>query len=320
MAVVRLVVVGQALPARLRVRLQVVIRPVGYPLYLAPSPWVKVLDVVSGFGVVGKLVLRVPPDAEARGIHAQIFVPRHAVGYPSFVGLFILARLDEVLYLHHLELAGSEDEVAGGDFVSERLADLGDSERQPLSGCGEDVVEVDENPLRGFGAQIGFGGAVFDGSDGRLEHEVELPRLAHRAAAVGAAAAVEMVFPEAASARAALDQRVVKAGDMTARAPDLRAHDDGGVQPHNIIAPPDERAPPRILDVLLHLDAERAVIPRARHAAVNLAALKDEPAPLAKRNDAFEFNMRRCLFHRNLAGMKRFVYKRIERGVVGNQV
>ncbi len=37
--------------------------------------------------------------------------------------------MDKVLDLHLLELPRAENEVAGSDLVAERLADLGDTER-----------------------------------------------------------------------------------------------------------------------------------------------------------------------------------------------
>ena len=301
MPVVRLVVVAQILPAGVRVRLEVVIRPVGDALYLAPSPRIQILHVVSGFGVVRQLVRLVLADAQALAADAQIGVPVDAVLYPLFVRALILAGQDKILYLHHLKLARSEDEVAGGDFVSERLADLGDTERRALSGRCEDVGEVDEYPLRRLRAQIGFGRAVLRRPDGRLEHEVELPWRADIAFAVGFGAVVdaEVVFPEAPLAVAALDERVVEPRHMPARLPDLRAHENRRIQPHDVIAPPDERPPPRILDVLLQLRPQRPVVPGASQAAVNLAALKDEPAPLAKRDDALQIHFRRRMLQRN---------------------
>ena len=53
----------------------------------------------------------------------------HPLLSPVREPLLVSAGLAEPLHLHLLELAGSEDEVLGGDFVSEALSDLGDSER-----------------------------------------------------------------------------------------------------------------------------------------------------------------------------------------------
>ena len=59
----------------------------------------------------------------------------------------------EELDLHLLELARAEDEVAGRDLVAERLADLRDAERRLLARELQHVLEVDEDALRGLGAQ-----------------------------------------------------------------------------------------------------------------------------------------------------------------------
>ena len=57
-----------------------------------------------------------------------------AEGAPVVEPLQIGAGLAEELQLHLLELPGTEDEVAGGDFIAEGLADLADAEGQLLAG------------------------------------------------------------------------------------------------------------------------------------------------------------------------------------------
>ena len=68
------------------------------------------------------------------------------------IGVFV----DEILHLHLLKLAGAEDEVTRGDFVAERFTDLGDTEGQFHAAGIDDILEVDEHALGGFGAEIGF--------------------------------------------------------------------------------------------------------------------------------------------------------------------
>ena len=81
--------------------------------------------------------------------------PRKARLEPALVPGLVGPRLDEVLDLHLLELAHPEDEVARGDLVAKRLADLGDAEGQAAAGGVDDVLEVDEDALRRLGAQVG---------------------------------------------------------------------------------------------------------------------------------------------------------------------
>src|SRR5699024_3332529 len=81
------------------------------------------------------------------------------------------------LHLHLLELAGAEDEVAGGDLVAERLADLADAEGRLAPRRRHDVGEVDEDALRRLRAQVVQAGLVLDGAEVGLEHHVEVARL-----------------------------------------------------------------------------------------------------------------------------------------------
>src|SRR5205085_4538146 len=142
--------------------------------------------------------------------------------------------------LHLLELAKPEEEVAGRDLVAERLAtDLRDAERRLAARELGDVLEVDEDPLRGLGAEVGGRAAVGERADLRLEHEVELARLGEVAVGrlsgalarpLSAVRELELVGAEAELARAAVDHRVGEAGDVARRFPDARVEDDGGIE------------------------------------------------------------------------------------------
>ena len=108
---------------------------------------------------------------------------------PGLVRRLVLSRPDEVLDLHLLELARPEGEVARRDLVAKRLADLGDAERQLAAHGVQHVAEVDEDPLRRLGPQVGQARPVagVDRSDRGPEHQVERPRLGQiGGAAVGA--------------------------------------------------------------------------------------------------------------------------------------
>ena len=197
--------------------------------------------------------------------------------------------LDEELHLHLLELAGAEDEVARGDFVAERLADLGDAEREFGARGGEDVVEVDEDALRGFGAQPHLARGVLNGSGERLEHQVEQTRGGEGGAVVGALfGVVEVVGAVALVAGKALGERVGEVVGVAAGDPDLRVLNDGAVEADDVVALVDHRAPPRFLDVALEFDAERAVVPTGADAPVDFAGGEDEAPPLGERDDAGE--------------------------------
>src|SRR5690242_18964724 len=82
----------------------------------------------------------------------------------------------EELHLHLLKLARAEDEVAGGDLVTEARADLGDAKGRLLAPELEVVPEVQKDSLRRLGPQEDSGPRFFNRPDGRLEQEVEVPR------------------------------------------------------------------------------------------------------------------------------------------------
>ena len=84
---------------------------------------------------------------------------------------------------------------------------------------------------------------------------------------------------------AALDERVVEVRDVSGRAPDIPVHQDGGVQADHVWAAPYERLPPMALDVVLELDTEGPVVPRAAEPPIYLAALEEESPPLAQRHE-----------------------------------
>src|SRR5680860_1433656 len=87
------------------------------------------------------------PDAVAK-------VPLTPLLHPEPEPLLRLCGRDEVLHLHLLELERAEDEVPGRDLVAERLSDLRDAERRLAPRDLGDVLEVDEDALRGLRTRI----------------------------------------------------------------------------------------------------------------------------------------------------------------------
>ena len=124
----------------------------------------------------------------------------------------------------------------------------------------------------------------------RLEHQVEPARRRERAAVdrafsprrstiVGSRrsvarqvlAARQLIEPEPAVVGLALHERVAERPDVPGRDPDLRVHEDPGIEPDDVVALLDHRPPPRALDVVLELDPERPVVPDGVDPAVDLA-------------------------------------------------
>ena len=179
---------------------------------------------------------------------------------PVAIPLLGLGGRHEELHLHLLELADAEEEVAGRDLVPERLSGLRDAERRLAARDLEDVLEVDEDALRGLRPQERARAGLLDGADGGLEHQVELTRLGQVAVRRlsrpfrGLAAALrvlELVGAEAQLAGAAVDERVGEALDVARRLPDARVEDDRRVERDDVVPLLHHRAQPALADVVL---------------------------------------------------------------------
>src|SRR2546426_2402638 len=105
-----------------------------------------------------------------------LVIPGDALLDPTSMPLFIGAGHDEKLNFHLLEFANAKDKILRCDLVAVRLADLSNAKRQLPVGGIENVLEVYENTLRGFGPEIGDVLVIFDRSDCCFEHQIERTR------------------------------------------------------------------------------------------------------------------------------------------------
>ena len=96
---------------------------------------------------------------------------------------------------------------------------------------------------------------------------------------------IDLIGAKALLAFAAVDERIGERRFVTGVLQDEPVHQDRGIESFHVVALVDVGAPPGTLDVVLELDAHRAVVPRALQASVQFAALKQEPAPLAEPHD-----------------------------------
>ena len=94
-----------------------------------------------------------------------------------------------------------------------------------------------------------------------------------------------MIGTEPLVAGLAFGERVHELGDVTARLPHFAGQDHARIQADDVLALLDHRLPPLALDVVLHLHAERPVVPGSPEPAVDLAGREDETAPLAQADD-----------------------------------
>ena len=148
-----------------------------------------------------------------------------------------------------------------------------DAERHLPAGGIHDVLEVDEDALRRLRAQPDLVGGILHRAHEGAEHQVETARLGELAAALRAAKLYplpqpnsslslwervrvrasprfqrlqQVVLPETLVALAALHQRVAEIFDVAAGFPGAGVHQDGGVQPHHVVAPGDDRPATRL--------------------------------------------------------------------------
>ena len=185
-----LVEIVERLAAELGMLLEVVVGPVRNSFQFAPAHREEVLDIDAPLRVVSELVLCVVAQLKVLFSDAVFLVPVEPFVDPFLVPLFIRSGLDEELDLHLFELAGPEGEVAGRNFVSEAFADLADPERKLLAGGLKNVREVDEDPLRRFGAKVDGRRRIFYGPELGRKHEVCGLRVRKDAATGGADRAV----------------------------------------------------------------------------------------------------------------------------------
>ena len=293
--------VCQVLTGNLLVAGQVIVCSVRNAPELAPAERECKLDIGRCLRVEGQLLLLMIAEAELLLLDAEVEKPFSHEALPVVEPLEVCARLAEELKLHLLELAGAERKVSGSDLISEGLADLADAERNLLSGCTLDILEVHEDALRCLRTEIDNVLRVLCDALEGLEHQVELTDLrevvlaARRAGnivlfdevfhllvgpAVDAAAEVDAVLSreildqlvraEALMALLAVHQRVREASEMAGGNPCLRIHENRAVDADVVRALLDEFLPPRLLDVVLQLNTEIAIVPRIRKAAVDL--------------------------------------------------
>ena len=127
--------------------------------------------------------------------------------------MLVAAGLAEPLHLHLLELAGTENEVLGGDLIAEGLADLGDAEGNLDPAGGDYVLEIHIDALGGLRAEVYGRACIGIGPDMGGEHQVEVPRLGEtvlRPTGRACTIEVDLVGTEAALALLAVNHRVAE--------------------------------------------------------------------------------------------------------------
>src|SRR6185436_19539298 len=151
---------------------------------------------------------------------------------------------------------------------------------------------------------------VLNRAQKRLEHHVEISRLGPLAtgAAVwagdllktgrfaafpGLEVLFQMIRAEAPVTRQTFSQRVVECIDMPGGHPHAAGQDHRGIKANDVFPLGHHRAPPLFLDVLLELNAERAVVPGRAGPAVDLPSGEDEATAFTQTDDVVESTGRR---------------------------
>ena len=171
--------VFELLPRVLLVLGQIEVAAVGDALEFAKAgrrEGKTVLDVAGRGRVMAQLVRVVLAQRQVVARESEFLPPVHALIAPELVPIARVVLVTEELDLHLLKLAAAIREVARRHLVAKRLARLPDAERHLDPRRVHDVLEVDEDPLRGFRAEVGCIVFGTESADDSLEHEIEVAR------------------------------------------------------------------------------------------------------------------------------------------------
>ena len=259
-------------------------------LELAPTPRVHELDVGRAGRVVRQLVGVVRPEAQLVLGDAEVEVPAEALAAPS-------TRTTSAL-----SSGGTKNSISICSNSRVRKMKLPGviSLRNDLPICAMPnggflrvvvctFLKLTKMPCAVSGRRYATDASSSTGPTCVLNIRLKLRASVKRVlgAAVRARARLgQLVGAEALLAVAAVDERVGERGDVTARLPDLRRHEDRGVEADDVVAQLHHRAPPGVLDVALEQHAERPVVPGGAESAVDLGRREHQAAPLREVDDA----------------------------------
>ncbi len=119
---------------------------------IVAATWVVVFNIPSVFGVEDEVFVLVPMEVFFFDTEAEEPVPLFLLD--ALVIILVFAGFDEILCVGLFELAATEEKVAGGDFVTEGFADLGDTEGDFDAASIDDVLKIEIDTLAGFARKI----------------------------------------------------------------------------------------------------------------------------------------------------------------------
>src|SRR5439155_25865703 len=106
--------------------------------------------------IMRKLAFLMIAQAQAIFGNAQRMPPLHALRLPEFIPFLRFIRMAEPLHLHLLKLARAENEIPRRDFIAKAFSNLRHTEWDFHARGVDDVLEVQEDSLSSFRAQISF--------------------------------------------------------------------------------------------------------------------------------------------------------------------
>ena len=256
---------------------KVVVGSVVYALKLLEAHREFILNVVCALCIVCQLIWTVlmPAQLILPDSHLLVVVP--PLASPVLEPLHVVLGLYEVLHLHLLELAGSEDEVLGHNLVSECFSDLCDTERNLHSAVLHHILEVYIDTLGCLRAQVyDVVVVILHRADVGLEHKVEPSGCSKLAAALRADLVLcvllwNLVLAETHLALLAVYQWICEVLYMARCFPNTRMHHDGCVNAYDIVMKPGHLFPPELLDILLKRNSQRTVVPCRGKTSVDFA-------------------------------------------------
>ena len=133
-------------------------------------PQVKILAVMNPFDFVKAVWKFIFNINRSLGIMRQFFMwqetqlirrnpqhinpPRHARFHPHLMIFFIVRRIYKVLHFRLFKFTHTEHKSTWGNFIPERLADLGNTERQLMRFCIQNIFEINICCCRRFRTQV----------------------------------------------------------------------------------------------------------------------------------------------------------------------
>ena len=237
---------------------EIKIGPVMNTLNFRPAEGEFIFDIPGFLSVMSQLSFTVLAETDficfdTNSVTVKFDPFRFPVGHFAIIS----TRFNEILHFHLLKFSGTKDEVAGYDFITESLADLGDPEWyfQAHGALREQVIDVDA--LGRFRSQVGFRTRFFHRANHGFKHQIELPWFGHFASCAAGwtfdcrPVNIGILFgkfigPVTGFALFAIHHGIVELRHMAGGLPNFRMHQYAAVQPNDIFVELGHGAPPAL--------------------------------------------------------------------------